>query len=393
MNLRHLDKVLVGHLADRREILVLLGARQVGKTTILKRLFPEAQYLSLDVEPVRRALEKFDPAVYRQLLEPSARLLVLDELHLLSDPGRAAKIFYDLIPEVKLLVTGSSSFQVKNRASESLAGRKIDYYLYPLTLTEYLTQKGIRSGLDFPVLTPLTEKDDLKDDLLEEKYRLFDLAAVLENLLVYGLYPALIARPNDRLYLKNLVDSVIFRDLLDLSLLENRRAAENLLRLLAFQISSLVNYSELAAKLGIDVKTVRRYLSLFEQSFIIFTLPPFSRRKRLEVVKMPKVYFYDVGLRNALIDNFQPLALRPDAGALWENFAVAEVFKANYYGNFGYQLHFWRTALGSEVDLVLERQNELIGVEIKSARRRANTAFKNRYPQAKLVSVTKNNLL
>lgn len=388
MFFRHLDAEFLKHLEKRREILILLGARQVGKTTILKKLFPQALYLTVDTETIRESLNKFDPAVYRQLLPPDKKIVVIDEIHLLSDPGRTAKIFYDQIPQIKLVVTGSSSFRVKNKTSESLAGRKVDYYLYPLTLTEYLRQKGIDDSLNFPILSQITEK---RFPLTEKNYR-FDLPGILNHLLIYGLYPALLSLPDDQVYLKNLVDSVVFKDLLDLNLIENRMAALNLLRLLAYQIGSLVNYSELASRLNIEVRTVRRYLTLFEQSFIIFTLLPYSQRARGEIGKMPKIYFYDVGLRNALIDNFGSVALRPDAGALWENFVISEVYKANYYGNFGYKLYFWRTKQGSEMDLVLVKDQELLGLEIKSNIRHPNTAFKHRYPQAKVSVVTKKNL-
>ncbi len=388
MYFRHLDQQLLEHLKKRKEIAVILGARQVGKTTILKKLFPQALYLTVDTEPIRENLNLFDPAIYRQLLPTGAKIVVIDEIHLLTDPGRAAKIFYDQIPEVKLIVTGSSSFRIKNKTSESLAGRKVEYHLYPLTLTEYLVQKGISKKTDFPVLTQLAKGIIPSRD----KSYLFDLAGLLENLLVYGLYPALISQPVDTVYLKNLTDSVVFKDLLDLLLIENRKAALNLLRLLAFQVGSLVNYSELAAKLGIETRTVKRYIALFEESFIIYTLPPFSKRTSGEIGKMPKIYFYDTGLRNSLIDNFQPTLLRPDAGALWENFVISEIWKANYYGNFGYKLHFWRTKQGSEIDLVLEKDDHFTGLEIKSQNRRPGTAFHNRYPEAKIGIITKKNL-
>ena len=388
MYFRHLDNKLIDHFQNRKEVLILLGARQVGKTTILKKLLPDAVYLTTDTESIRQNLDKYDPAVYRQLFPEDTKTIVIDEIHRLEDPGRAAKIFYDQIPEVRLAVTGSSSFRIKNKTSESLAGRKVDYHLYPLTLSEYLHQKGIRKVADFPILSQLEQNGSVA----YSKSYTFDFSGIVNNLLVYGLYPALINQPQDELYLKNLIDSVIFKDLLDLSLIENRTAALNLLRLLAFQIGSLVNYSEVASKLGIETRTVRRYISLFEQSFIIFTLPPFSKRGRSEIGKMPKIYFYDVGLRNALIDNFQTTVLRPDGGNLWENFIISEILKANYYGNFRYRLHFWRTKQGSEMDLVLEKGKELIGLEVKTGKGRINTAFKNRYPESKTFIITKNNL-
>ena len=147
MIVRHLDQALANHFAKYKEIPVLLGARQVGKTTILKRIFPDAHYLVVDNEPIKNALERYDPAVYRQLLNTNSDIVVIDEIHKLNDPGRAAKIFFDQLPEYKLIITGSSAFNIKNKASESLAGRKVDYHLYPLSLSEYLVQNGLESTL------------------------------------------------------------------------------------------------------------------------------------------------------------------------------------------------------------------------------------------------------
>jgi len=149
MIIRHLDQALADHFTKYNEVLVLLGARQVGKTTILKRIFPDAHYLMVDNEPIKSALERYDPVVYKQLLNTGGGLVVVDEIHKLSDPGRAAKIFFDQLPEYKLIITGSSAFNIKNKASESLAGRKIDYHLYPLSLSEYLVQNGLEKELSF----------------------------------------------------------------------------------------------------------------------------------------------------------------------------------------------------------------------------------------------------
>ncbi len=379
---RQLDSALERHFKDYKEVLVLLGARQVGKTTILKKIFPQAQYLSVDTEPVREALNSYDPAVYRQILKPGLSEVVIDEIHKLSDPGHAAKIFYDQISEFKLMVTGSSAFNIKNKASESLAGRKIEYHLYPLTFSEYLVQKGIVENFSNLFLDKFDEK----------KAYAFDLQSILDNVLIYGLYPAMESRPSDATYLTNLIDSVVFKDLLDLRLIENREGALNLLKLLAHQIGSLVNYSDISSRLGIDVKTVSRYIDLFEQSFILFKVLPYSTKKRDEIGKMPKIYFYDLGLRNALIENFQPINNRPDSGHIFENFIISEVLKTNYYGNFGYKLNYWRTKQGSEIDLVLSKNDgELRGIEIKSSARIGGVAFSNRYPQAKVITVTKQN--
>src|SRR3989344_4818577 len=309
-NLRRvLDLKLKCHFGTYKQVLVLLGARQVGKTTILRKIFPQAQYLSVDSDPICDVLNRYDPEAYKQILKPDSKLIVIDEIHKLSNPGRAAKIIYDQIPEYKLIITGSSAFNIKNKASESLAGRKIEYYLYPLTFSEYLVQRGIVENFS---------------SLFLNKFK------------------------GDRVYPFDL----------DFSLIENRTGALNLLKLLAHQIGSLVNYSELSSRLGLDVKTIKRYIDLFEQSFIIFKVLPYSTKKRDEIGKMPKIYFYDLGLRNALIENFQPINNRPDGGQLFENFIIAEILKTNYYGDFGYHLNYWRTKQGSEIDLVLSKNDE-----------------------------------
>lgn len=387
MIIRHLDQALANHFAKYNEVLVLLGARQVGKTTILKRIFPDAHYLVIDNEPIKNALERYDPVVYKQLLDTDSRVVVLDEIHKLNDPGRAAKIFFDQLPEYKLIITGSLAFNIKNKASESLAGRKIDYHLYPLSLSEYLVQNGLENTLSFRPM-----EDLLKGEKAGEIFRPYDHKAVLNNILVYGLYPAMQSHPSDSVYLTNLIDSVVFKDLVELSLLENKSAALSLLKLLAYQVGSLVNYAELASKLGIGARTVKRYIELFEQSFIIFTIKPYTSRKRDEIAKMPKVFFYDVGLRNALINNFEPVENRGDAGQLFENFVVSELLKYNSYGNFGYSFNYWRTKSGSEVDLVLNKSDhETIAVEVKSKPQRTNQAFISRYPESRMIVISKDN--
>lgn len=379
---RYLDAALTSHFSKYKEVLVLLGARQVGKTTIVKKIFPHAHYLSVDSLPIQNALNRYDPEVYKQLIRPDAEYVIFDEIHKLDDPGRAAKIFYDQLPYYKLIITGSSAFNIKNKATESLAGRMIEYHLYPLTLSEYLQQKGTISVLSTLFL----------DHFEPKKIYPFDIRAIVDNVLMYGLYPEMVSRPSDSIYLSNLVDSVVFKDLLDLRLIENRSGALNLLKLLAHQIGSLVNYTELSSHLGLDVKTIKRYITLFEQSFILFTVLPYSTKQRDEIGKMPKIYFYDLGLRNALIENFHPMSNRPDAGQLFENFILAEVLKINYYNQYGYHMHFWRTKQGSEIDLVLSKSDgSLRGVEIKSSTRVGGKAFSNRYPHAHTITVTKDN--
>lgn len=384
MQARHLDLSLTSHFKDQTGAIVLLGPRQVGKTTIVKKTFSDAQILSVENESIRSVLERYDSSAYVSLLRPTASSIAFDEIQILSDPGRAAKILYDHFPQFHFIFTGSSAYNIKNKTSESLAGRKIDYHLYPLTLSEYLVQTKLESNLTLSPILNINQKHS-------STIKPYDHQAILEKILLYGSYPHLINHPQDNLYLSNLVSSVVFKDLAELSLLENKSAALSLLKLLAHQIGSLINYADLASRLGIDQRTVKRYISLFEQSYIIITLTPYSQNPRDEIGKMPKVYFVDTGLRNALIQDYSPLTSRSDTGALFENFVILDLYKYNNYGNLGYQFYYWRTKSGSEIDLVLKKNDSLYGLEIKYNPRRVNRAFISRYPQASLQVISQNN--
>ena len=383
---RHLDEQIKTHFSKYKQILILLGSRQVGKTTIVKKIFPKSTYLLVDNEPVRKILETYDIESYKNLISPDTKMLIIDEIHLLSNPGRAAKIIYDQLNDVELIITGSSSFHIKNKTSESLAGRKIDYKLYPLTFSEYLVQKSIEKELNFNILENAILKKELKD-----KNYLFNMESVLESILIYGQYPQNVDNPNDKNYLLNFVDSLIFKDILELKLIENKKLATDLLKLLAAQIGNLINYSELSSRLGADIRTIRRYIEIFEQSYILFRLYPYSKNKRNEISKSTKIYFYDNGIRNALLENFSNIFLRDDKGALFENFIISEIRKQLSYSDKNYKCYYWRSNQGSEIDLVLENNKDLIGVEIKYKKRALNQAFKNRYKQASVKMMTINN--
>lgn len=382
---RHVDSQISSHFGNSRQIVLLLGARQVGKTTLVKRLFPDAQYLLLDNNPVRKNFETYDINSYKQFIDPHRKVVIIDEIQLLPDPGRAAKIIYDQMPDVQLVITGSSGLNIKNRTSESLAGRKIDYHLYPLTFYEYLYQTGTDDKLDGDLLKKIVL------NRIQPTAHSFDLRATVGRVLTYGLSPYLVNHPSDSAYLGELAYSSIYKDILALDLIENRAVAEDLLKLLAYQIGNLINYSELASKLGVDARTVKRYISIFEQSFIIFRLPPFTSKRRNEIGKAPKIYFYDLGLRNAIIGDFSDPFLRRDFGAMFENFIISEVLKHNSYSKAGYGLAFWRTLQGSEVDLVLHKANEVVACEIKTSQGRVSTAFGNRYPKATQIVITLEN--
>lgn len=371
---RHIDDKIAKHFDKYQQILLLMGPRQVGKTTILKKVFPMAKYFLLDEDPVLKVFESYDSNVYKQNLSDS-EYIILDEIHLLDDPGRVAKIIYDLLPDKKLIITGSSSFNIKHKTTESLAGRKIDYRLFPLTISEFLVQNETEKTLNFNVIENILNNNS-------SKIRPFDLANITNTILIYGSYPFLIKSPRDKNYLNNLTDSVIFKDIIELDLIENKKVASDLLKLLAYQIGNIINYAELARMLNIDVRTVKRYIDIFEQSYIIFRLNPYSKNKRQELVKSPKIYFFDNGIRNSLINNFENIDLRNDRGALFENYIISEIYKANIYGEYNFNMNYWRIKSGSEIDLVLSDNKKLIACEIKYTKGSISKAFTNRYPEA-----------
>lgn len=385
---RHLDFKINQHFEKYKQVLILLGSRQVGKTTMVKKIFPQADYFLVDNEPIKKILESYDIETYKTLINKNSQEVIIDEIHLLDNPGRAVKIIYDQLENIKLIITGSSSFHIKNKTGESLAGRKIDYNIYPLTFSEYLNQKGITRDLNFNILEKII--DDQKYNPNDQFYK-FDIKNILNNVLIYGQYPHLIEHPNDEKYLRNFVDSLIFKDILELNLIEDKKLAKDLLKLLAFQIGNLINYSELANSLKADQRTIKRYIEIFEQSFVLFRLYPYSKNKRDEISKAAKIFFYDTGIRNALIGDFSALEARTDKGALFENFIISELTKQDSYADKNCKFYYWRTKQGSEIDVVLEKMNELIGVELKYKRKAINKAFKNRYPEAKVRLLTADN--
>lgn len=385
---RHLDSKISQHFEKYKQVLILLGSRQVGKTTLVKKIFPKADYFLVDNEPIKKILESYDIETYKTLINEKSKKIIIDEIHLLDSPGRAVKIIYDQLEGIEIIITGSSSFHIKNKTGESLAGRKIDYNIYPLTFSEYLNQNGIEKGLNFNILEKII--NDKKYNPKDQLYK-FDIKNILNSVLIYGQYPHLIKNPNDEKYLLNFMDSLIFKDILELNLIEDKKLAKNLLKLLAFQIGNLINYSELANSLKADQRTIKRYIEIFEQSFILFRLYPYSKNKRDEITKSAKIFFYDTGIRNSLIGDFSDLETRTDKGALFENFIISELIKQDAYSDKNFKFYYWRTKQGSEIDVVLENGCDLFGVEVKYKRKAVNRAFKNRYPEAKVRLITADN--
>jgi len=375
---RHIDAQLLNHFQKYKQAIVLLGPRQAGKTTLVKRIFPKAFYLTCDNEPVKKAFESYDINYYRQIIPSSATHLILDEANLLDNPGRAGKILVDQMTELKIIITGSSSLTIRQKTIESMAGRFVEYKLFPLTFDEYLFQSGVIKKLEYHFGEKIIGSKNIFNST-----HVFDIKKTLEKVLLFGLYPEIINLSSDITYLKTLAHTLALKDIQEMNLFEKRNEAKNLLRLLAYQIGNLVNYSDLSQRTGLSLDTVKRYISIFEDSYIIYRLYPYSTNSRDEIRKSPKIYFYDTGLRNALIGSFETLAVRSDSGALFENFIINEILKYGHYSNNDLRANYWRTRHGSEVDLILKNSSLSRALEIKLTKEKSSglVAFKNRYPK------------
>lgn len=324
--------------------LVILGPRRVGKTTLLNEFIKEtdsgvALYRGDDLSS-QHAFEIPD----KTLLEPylgSAKILAIDEAQAIPNIGKSLKVINDSMPDISIVVTGSSSFELAGQIGEPLTGRKNTRLLFPIALTELLADESV------PTQT------------FEQK---------LPGLLVYGMYPNAITAKNNgekAEFLHELLDSYLLRDILAYQEVKGSRILIQLLILLAYQIGNEVSLTEIGASLNIDKNTVARYLDLLEKSYIIFRLGGFSRNLRSEVTKQAKYYFYDIGVRNAVINNFNRPALRDDIGVLWENFIIVERMKMRTYAKLYANQYFWRTWKQNEIDLIEERDGKLYGYEMK----------------------------
>ncbi len=334
-------------IADELEpgkTLILFGPRRVGKTTLLNDFITNTKEKVVvyrgDELSTQHAFEVADST----LLKPhigSAKILAIDEAQAIPRIGQSLKIINDTMPDVSVIVTGSSSFELAGQVGEPLTGRKTTRYLFPLALIELLAHESVPARS------------------FQEK---------LPSYLVYGMYPDVITAEDDQTradFLRELVDSYLLRDILTYQEVKGSRVLLQLLVLLAYQIGNEVSLQELGSLLNIDKNTVARYLDLLEKSYIIFRLGGFSRNLRSEVTKTAKYYFYDMGVRNTVINNFNSLEIRNDIGQLWENFMIVERLKMRTYTKLYANQYFWRTWKQNEVDLVEERNGKLFGYELK----------------------------
>ncbi|HCW32547.1 MAG: hypothetical protein UT36_C0001G0111 [Candidatus Peregrinibacteria bacterium GW2011_GWF2_39_17] len=341
---RKISKIIESHLfkgRNKKKVIIIYGPRQVGKTTLVQQLLKKhpgkAEYFNCDYFDVQEQFAYKNAGQFQKFLS-NVKLLILDEAQRIENIGLVLKILVDHYPSVQVVATGSSSFDLSNKIKEPLTGRKIELKLFPFSVSELFVHK-----------TKL------------EKNRL------LENFLRYGTYPAAILADEKgaELALKELTSSYLFKDVLAFQDLKRSDLLIKLLQLLAFQIGHQVSYHELAINLGVDQTVIQKYIHLLEEAFVLFRLPAFSRNLRKEVAKSRKIYFYDLGIRNTLIQNYNPLSLRKDAGELWENFCIAERIKALEYDEKTANHYFWRTYTQKEIDFIEEKGGQLAAYEFK----------------------------
>lgn len=325
------------------KIVIIYGARQVGKTTLVKKIVEELDqpfgYLNCDELDVLSQFQQADNSLALRQMMGNNRLVIIDEAQRVKNIGIKLKLLIDNYPEIQLLVTGSSSLDLSNEISEPLTGRCEEYWLFPLSAKEVWKKSNLISrGRD------------------------------LENWLVYGSYPEiwnLKSNEEKSNKVKQLAANYLFKDVLKFNEVKNSEIVLKLLQALALQIGSEVSFNELSTTVGVSKQTVASYVDLLEKVFVIFSLKPYSGNLRHALNKKRKIYFLDVGIRNAIINNQNPLAIRDDVGKLWENFVIAEKYKKQLGLGYKTNLHFWRTYEGQEVDLVEDTGGKLIGWEIK----------------------------
>ena len=364
-----IPRQLFSILAERvkkGKVLVLTGPRQVGKTTILKALqasFTEkTPWLNCDEPDIRKYLTEVTSTQLNTLIG-NAEIILIDEAQRVKNIGLTLKLLIDSFPDKKVIVTGSSALELSNEVNEPLTGRKFEYNLLPISISEMVNYTNV----------------------LEEK-------RLMEHRLIYGMYPEVILNVGDEaLILRNICDSYLYKDIFAYQDVRKSEVVASLLEALALQVGSEVSYQELAMLLKIDQATVIRYIDLLEKSFVVFRLRALSRNVRNEIAKSRKIYFYDNGIRNALIKNYQPLSLRSDVGALWENFLVSERKKYLIYNEKQVNTFFWRTTQQQEIDYIEESSAMFDAFEFKWSEHKKvkfPITFTNNYPihETKLIN-------
>lgn len=355
---RNLENIIEKKIGTGKAIIVL-GPRQTGKTTLLSGIATRRGnnlLLNCDDFTVREQLEKNSLVVLQQIIGNYTTVFI-DEAQRVKNIGLTLKLITDGMKDIQLLVSGSSALELSNEINEPLTGRKWEYTLFPISWQEYSGYVGSLSAMQN-----------------------------IENRLIYGMYPDVINNiGNEQDILKQITDSYLYKDLLSYKGIRKPEILHKLLRMLALQIGSQVSYNELANSLQIDKNTVGSYIDLLEKAFVIFRLQSLSRNLRNEINSSRKIYFYDTGVRNSLINNFNPIEYRNDIGELWENFLVAERMKFIHYNSIYANVYFWRTHQQKEIDYIEERDGKFFAFEFKwkpTEKNKFPKVFKEVYPDS-----------
>ena len=367
-------KAVLDSKIGKGKVLLLIGPRQVGKTTLLKNILTsissekKVQFWNCDESDVRQFLSEANSAKLKSFVGNSD-FIVIDEAQRVKDIGLTIKLLHDSFPNVQLAVTGSSSLDLSNSINEPLTGRKFEYNLFPFSTNELVNHTS----------------------MLEEM-------RLLKNRLVYGFYPDVVNNPGEeKEILTNIVNSYLYKDVFEFQDIRKSSVIEKLVQALALQVGSEVSFNELGNLLGIDTVTVQRYVDLLEKAYVIFHIRSFSRNVRNELKKSIKIYFYDNGVRNSVISNFSPVELRSDIGALWENFLISERIKNNAYHNKHTKYYFWRTTQKQEIDFIEEVDQNLFAYEFKYNPKKVNSkcpvTFSNNYPNVPFDVITSENYM
>lgn len=339
--------------------IIIIGARQVGKTTLIKSIaesYKESSiFLNCDEPDIRAMLTDANSSQLKRIVGRH-KLVIIDEAQRVKNIGLTIKLFVDSLKDKQLIATGSSSLELANEINEPLTGRKYEYILYPFSVKEIIDETGE-----------------------------IEFNRQLEERILYGMYPEIATKQDEKKeLLLNITESYLFRDILAISDLRKPEILETLIQALALQIGNQVSFNELAQLLKVDNETVTKYIELLEKSYVIFRLKPFSRNLRNELKRTRKIYFYDTGIRNAIINNFNNLEFRDDRGALWENFFISESIKFLNYKYLKANSYFWRTKQQQEIDLVQDFDNKLQAFEVKwnpKVKKKFPQTFLNAYPK------------
>lgn len=353
----------------KSKAIIIIGARQVGKTTLFKQLVDSRRdkviWFNADEIPVRTLFENVSVERYRSLFG-DARIVVIDEAQRIENIGIKLKLITDQLPDIQLLVSGSSAFELANKINEPLTGRKWEYQLYPLSFSEMVAHHGY-----------------------------FEEYKHLPVRLIYGYYPDVVTNQgNERSILHQLTDSYLYKDILEWERIKKPDKLLKLLQALAYQVGNQVSYNELSNMIELDKMTVEKYIVLLEQSRVIFRLSSFSRNLRNELRMSRKIYFYDNGIRNAVINNFSEMENRIDSGALWENFMISERIKYLQNNELWVNKWFWRTSAQQEVDYIEEVDGKISAYEFKwnaTKKAKVTKVFTNAYPEAEIKVINPEN--